>query len=56
MKITYTKMEELIRVLDGVKDMKMPFKLSIIFAKNLKNLKKEEEFFLLLFLTRKSKK
>lgn len=46
MKITYAKMEELIRVLEGVKDMKMPFKLSIIFAKNLKNLKKEEEFYI----------
>lgn len=46
MKITYAKMEELIRVLDGVKDMKMPFRLSIIFAKNLKNLKKEEEFYI----------
>ena len=46
MKITYAKMEELIRVLEGVKDMKMPFRLSIIFAKNLKNLKKEEEFYI----------
>lgn len=46
MKITYSKMEELINAIQGIQDMKMPFKLSIIFAKNLANLKKEEEFYL----------
>lgn len=46
MKITYSKMEELINAIQGIQDMKMPFKLSITFAKNLANLKKEEEFYL----------
>lgn len=45
MKITYSKMEELINAIQGIQDMKMPFRLSMIFAKNLANLKKEEEFY-----------
>lgn len=46
MKINYAKMEELIAALQEVQDMKMPFKTSIVFAKNLANLKKEEDFWL----------
>ena len=45
MKITYSKMEELINVFQDIQNMKMPFKLGLIFAKNLANLKKEEEFY-----------
>lgn len=46
MKINYAKMEELIAALQEVQDMKMPFKTSMVFAKNLANLKKEEDFWL----------
>lgn len=46
MKINYAKMEELIAALQEIQDMKMPFKTSIVFAKNLANLKKEEDFWL----------
>lgn len=46
MKMTYYKMEELINTIQEIQNIKMPFKLSIIFAKNLANLKKEEEFYL----------
>lgn len=46
MKMTYYKMEELINAIQEIQNIKMPFKLSIMFAKNLANLKKEEEFYL----------
>ena len=45
MKITYSKMEQLISGIQGIQNEKMSFKLSMIFAKNLANLKKEEEFY-----------
>ncbi len=46
MKITYSKMEELINVIQEIQNTKMPFKLSITFAKNLANLKEEEKFYI----------
>ena len=46
MKITYSKMEQLISGIQGIQNEKMSFRLSMIFAKNLANLKKEEEFYL----------
>ena len=45
MKITYSKMEKLISGIQGIQNEKMSFRLSMIFAKNLANLKKEEEFY-----------
>ena len=45
MKITYSKMEQLISGIQGIQNEKMSFRLSMIFAKNLANLKKEEEFY-----------
>lgn len=45
MKITYSKMEQLINGIQGIQNEKMSFRLSMIFAKNLANLKKEEEFY-----------
>ena len=45
MKITYSKMEQLIGGIQGIQNEKMSFRLSMIFAKNLANLKKEEEFY-----------
>ena len=45
MKITYSKMEQLINGIQGIQNEKMSFRLGMIFAKNLANLKKEEEFY-----------
>ncbi len=45
MKITYSKMEQLISGIQSIQNEKMSFRLSMIFAKNLANLKKEEEFY-----------
>ena len=45
MKITYSKMEQLISGIQGIQNEKMSFRLSMIFAQNLANLKKEEEFY-----------
>ena len=44
MKITYSKMEQLISGIQGIQNEKMSFRLSMIFAKNIANPKKEEEF------------
>ena len=45
MKITSSKLEQLISGIQGIQNEKMSFRLSMIFAKNLANLKKEEEFY-----------
>lgn len=46
MTLTFVQLQSLLEVLNEIQDTKMPFKLSMIFAKNLSLLKKEEEFYL----------
>lgn len=45
MKITYSKLEELIGAFQGIQNIQMPFRVSLLFAKNLAILQKEEEFY-----------
>ena len=46
MTLNYTHINSLIEGLESLQDAKMPFKLSMIVAKNLAMLKKEEEFYI----------
>ena len=46
MKINNVQLEALLNTLTQIKDYKMPFKLGIIFAKNLALLNKEHEFYI----------
>lgn len=44
--LNFIQISELINVFETLKDMKMPFKLSLILAKNISMLEKEYEFYL----------
>lgn len=46
MTLNYTQINSLIEGFESLQDSKMPFKLSMIVAKNLAMLKKEEEFYI----------
>lgn len=46
MTLNYTQINSLIEGFESLQDAKMPFKLSMIVAKNLAMLKKEEEFYI----------
>ena len=46
MTLNFIQISELINVLETLKDMKMPFKLSLILAKNIAMLEKEYEFYI----------
>ena len=46
MTLNFIQISELINVFETLKDMKMPFKLSLIFAKNIAMLEKEYEFYI----------
>lgn len=46
MTLNFNQLSELIAVMTELQDTKMPFKLSIMLAKNLNLLKKEEEFYI----------
>ena len=46
MTLNYVQISNLISVCDELKDTKMPFKLSLILAKNSNMLKAEQEFFI----------
>lgn len=46
MTLNFNQISELISVMTELQDTKMPFKLSIMLAKNLNLLKKEEEFYI----------
>lgn len=45
MTLNFIQISELINVFETLKDMKMPFKLSLILAKNIAMLEKEYEFY-----------
>ena len=45
MTLNFIQISELINVFETLKDMKMPFKLSLILAKNISMLEKEYEFY-----------
>lgn len=46
MTLNYIQINSLIETIESLQDSKMSFKLSMIFAKNLNLLKKEEEFYI----------
>ena len=46
MKMNYTTLSQLHHALEEISNNKMPFKLSMIIAKNLNMLKKEDEFYI----------
>lgn len=46
MTLNYTQISSIMETIESLQDSKMPFKLSLIFAKNLSALKKEEEFYI----------
>lgn len=46
MVLNYSQIDSLIQAIDSLKDEKMPFKVSLILARNATLLKKEEEFFM----------
>lgn len=46
MTLNFNQLSELIAVMTELQDTKMPFKLSLMLAKNLNLLKKEEEFYI----------
>lgn len=46
MKITYLKMEELIKAIQDIQNIQMPFQLSLILARNLAKLQEEEKFYI----------
>lgn len=46
MTLNYTQISSIMETIESLQDSKMPFKLSLIFAKNLSTLKKEEEFYI----------
>ena len=46
MTLNFNQISELISVMTELQDTKMPFKLSLMLAKNLNLLKKEEEFYI----------
>lgn len=46
MTLNFTQLQSLLEVINEIQDTKMPFKLSMIFAKNIGLLKKEEEFYI----------
>lgn len=46
MTFNFNQLSELIAVMTELQDTKMPFKLSLMLAKNLNLLKKEEEFYI----------
>lgn len=46
MTLNFNQLSELIAVTTELQDTKMPFKLSLMLAKNLNLLKKEEEFYI----------
>ncbi len=45
MTLNFTQLQSLIDALNSMKEEKMPFKLSLIVAKNLNNLNKEFDFY-----------
>lgn len=45
MTITFTQLQEISATLTELQDMKMPFKLGLIIAKNINLIKKETEFY-----------
>lgn len=46
MTLNFNQISELISVMTELQDTKMPFKISLMLAKNLNLLKKEEEFYI----------
>lgn len=46
MTLNFIQISELVNVFETLKNMKMPFKLSLILAKNIAMLEKEYEFYL----------
>lgn len=46
MTLNFNEISELISVMTELQDTKMPFKISLMLAKNLNLLKKEEEFYI----------
>lgn len=46
MTLTYTQLSSILGVLKELQEMKMSFKLSMIIAKNIDMLEKEEEFYI----------
>lgn len=46
MTLNFNQISELISVMTELQDTKMPFKISLVLAKNLNLLKKEEEFYI----------
>lgn len=46
MTLNFNQISELIAVMTELQDTKMPFKISLVLAKNLNLLKKEEEFYI----------
>ena len=46
MTLNFNQISELIAVMTELQDTKMPFKISLMLAKNLNLLKKEEEFYI----------
>ena len=46
MTLNFNQLSELIAVMTELQDTKMPFKLSLMLAKNLNLLKREEEFYI----------
>lgn len=46
MKINFTQMQNLVSALTGISEMKVPFKLGLIIAKDTDLLKKETEFYI----------
>lgn len=45
MEINYIQVNQLIEALNSIKDMKMPFKLGLCLARNLKILQEEQELY-----------
>lgn len=46
MTLNFNQISGMIAALEGLKDTKMPFKLSLILAKNISKLKAEQDFFI----------
>lgn len=46
MKINFSTLQELAQVFSELQEIKVPFKLGLILAKNISLLKKEEEFYI----------
>lgn len=46
MALTFTQIVEMLNAMESLKETKMPFKLSLILAKNIAALKSEQEFYI----------